>query len=76
MPANFQLGDLARPGSTTSCVSGTVPVSLDDAQVHEIRAVLDQELVLGREDFKDRIAAMTQRRVRRGKDGRPSKTGV
>ena len=46
--------------------------SLNDGQVHEIRAVLSQELVLGRENFKDRIAVMTQRRVRRGKDGRPS----
>jgi putative transposase len=40
-------------------------------QVHEIREMLNQELILGREDFKDRIAQMTQRQVRRGKDGRP-----
>jgi len=45
---------------------------LDSSQTHEIREVLKQELVLGREDFKDRIAQMTQRQVRRGKDGRPS----
>ena len=46
---------------------------LDSSQIHEIREVLKQELVLGREDFKDRIAQMTQRQVRRGKDGRPSR---
>ena len=44
---------------------------LEAGQVHEIRAMLNQELVLGREDFKDRIAQMTQRQVRRGRDGRP-----
>jgi len=40
-------------------------------QVHAIREMLNHELVLGREDFKDRIAQMTQRQVRRGKRGRP-----
>lgn len=45
---------------------------LDSGQVHEIREMLNQELVLGREDFKERIAVMTQRQVRRGRDGRPS----
>ena len=27
--------------------------------------------MLGRDDFKDKIEAMTQRQTRRGKDGRP-----
>ena len=45
--------------------------NLDGSQIHEIREMLNQELVLGREDFKDRIAQMTRRQVRRGKDGRP-----
>jgi putative transposase len=44
---------------------------LDKSQVHAIREALNQELVLGREDFKDAIARMTQRQVRRGVDGRP-----
>jgi len=35
--------------------------------------MVNQELVPDREDFKNRIAAMTQRRVRRGRDGRPRK---
>jgi putative transposase len=46
---------------------------LDSRQIHEIREVSKQELVLGREDFKDKIAQMTRRQVRRGKDGRPSR---
>jgi len=44
---------------------------IDDNQIHEIREMLNQELVLGREDFKDKIECMAKRRVRRGKDGRP-----
>jgi putative transposase len=40
-------------------------------QLHLIRAALNQELVLGRDDFKDKITQMTQRQSRRGKDGRP-----
>jgi len=45
--------------------------ALDKNQVHQIREALNQELVTGREDFKDKIEQMTQRKVRRGKDGRP-----
>jgi len=45
---------------------------LVDSQVHEIREVLNQELVLGGEDFKDKITQMAQRQVRRGRNGRPS----
>ena len=44
---------------------------LGGSQLRQIRAMLNQELVPGREDFKDEIAHLTQRRVRRGKDGRP-----
>ena len=44
---------------------------LEAGEVHEIREMLNQELVLGREDFKNTIAKMTQRQVRRGQDGRP-----
>jgi len=44
---------------------------IDVASIHEIRETVNQELVLGREDFKDMIARMTRRQVRRGKDGRP-----
>jgi putative transposase len=44
---------------------------LEAGVVHEIREMLNQELVLGREDFRDRILQMTQRQVRRGRDGRP-----
>ncbi len=44
---------------------------LRERQITAIREALNQELVLGREDFKDVIERMTQRQVRRGMDGRP-----
>jgi putative transposase len=47
---------------------------LEAGELHEIRAMVNQGLVLGREDFRDRIARMTRRQVRRGRDGRPSQT--
>ncbi len=45
--------------------------SVDETQLHQLREALNQELVLGREDFKNRIEQMTRRQVRRRKDGRP-----
>ena len=45
--------------------------NMDNAQLHVIRAALNQELVLGRDDFKDKIEQMTKRQTRRGQDGRP-----
>lgn len=44
---------------------------MDDDILHEIRDAVKQELVLGREDFKDKIEQMTKRQTRRGRDGRP-----
>ena len=44
---------------------------LDKEVLHVIREVLNQELVLGREDFKDKIERMTQRQTRAGVSGRP-----
>ena len=44
---------------------------LDDTQVHAIRDALRQELVLGRNDFKDRIEQMIKRQTRPGLPGRP-----
>lgn len=46
-------------------------VHLDPDTLHAIRGALNEELVLGREDFKEKIEQMTRRQVRRGKDGRP-----
>ena len=40
-------------------------------QLHDIRDALNQELVLGRDDFKEKIERMTRRQTRRGRDGRP-----
>ena len=44
---------------------------IDTGEVHAIREALNQERVLGREDFKDRIAQMIARQIRRGESGRP-----
>jgi putative transposase len=44
---------------------------IEDNEIHAIRDALNQELVLGRDDFKDKIAQMTQRQTRPGKSGRP-----
>lgn len=37
---------------------------LDKDEVHSIRESLNQELVLGRDDFKEKIEQMTKRQVR------------
>jgi len=44
---------------------------LDSDALHEIRAALNHELVLGRSYFKDKIEAMTERQARLGIPGRP-----
>jgi len=45
--------------------------SLSNAELHDIREALNQEPVLGREDFKDKIEQMIHRQTRPGKPGRP-----
>jgi putative transposase len=44
---------------------------LDYTTLHDIREALNQELVLGRDDFKEKIGQMTQRQTRPGLPGRP-----
>lgn len=44
---------------------------LDKNELHCVREALNQELVLGREDFKDKIEAMLNRQSRAGIPGRP-----
>jgi putative transposase len=44
---------------------------MDHRQIHAIREALNQEWVLGREDFKDKIERMSKRHVRPGQPGRP-----
>lgn len=44
---------------------------IDNDTVHQIREALNQELVLGRSYFKDKIEEMTNRQARPGKPGRP-----
>lgn len=51
-------------------------IHLDPDQIHAIRDALNQELVLGREDFKERIEQMTKRRTRPGRSGRPRIDGA
>ena len=43
----------------------------DHEELHAVREVLNQELVLGREDFKNTIEAMIKRQTRPGTPGRP-----
>jgi putative transposase len=43
----------------------------DHRQIHAMREALNQEWVLGREDFKDKIERMSKRQVRPGQPGRP-----
>jgi len=44
---------------------------IDSDTVHEIRTTLNQELVLGRTYFKEKIKEMTNRQTEPGKPGRP-----
>jgi len=44
---------------------------LDYEELHDIREVLNQELVLGKSYFRDKIEQMVKRRIVPGKPGRP-----
>ncbi len=44
--------------------------------LHAVREALNQELVLGREDFKQKIEHMSARQTRTGQPGRPRTRGV
>lgn len=44
---------------------------VDRDALHAIREALDQELVLGRDNFKDRIEQLANRQTRSGRPGRP-----
>ena len=44
---------------------------LDHTTLHDIRDALNQELVLGRDDFKENIELTTKRQTRPGLPGRP-----
>ena len=47
------------------------PHQFGPSEVHAIREAPNQEVVLGREDFKGKIEAMTRKRTRPGQPGRP-----
>jgi putative transposase len=44
---------------------------MEHRQIHAIREALNHELVLGREDFKEKIERMSKRQVRPSQPGRP-----
>ncbi len=46
-------------------------LQLGATDIHDVREALNQELVLGRADFKNRIETMLKRQTRPGKPGRP-----
>jgi len=73
-PLYKQLG--ADPASRQYAYRELFRQHMDHTTVHDIREALNQELVLGREDFKDKIEQMTQRQSRPGRSGRPRRDGV
>jgi len=68
-PLYLQLGssDLERQQAYRELFRGHI----DNDKLHSIREALNQELVLGRKDFKEKIFEMTQRQVTPGLPGRP-----
>jgi putative transposase len=73
-PLYQQLG--AYPASRQHAYRELFRLHMDHTIIHVIREALNQELVLGREDFKDRIEQMTKRQARPGRSGRPRSDGV
>ena len=73
-PVYQQLG--ADPAARQYTYRELFHAHMEHTTVHAIREALNQELVLGREDFKDRIEQMTKRRTRSGRSGRPRTGGV
>ena len=53
------------------CYRELFKMHMEHDEVHDIREALSQELVLGRDDFKEKIARMTRRQTVPGKPGRP-----
>jgi putative transposase len=49
---------------------------LEPDLIHTIREALNQELVLGRDEFKIKIEQMTARQTRPGRSGRPRTQGA
>jgi putative transposase len=68
-PRYNQLG--AEPGERQHAYRELFRHQMDNDSLHAIREALNQELVLGREDFKDKIERMTARQTRPGVSGRP-----
>lgn len=47
--------------------------AMEYTEIHAIREAVSQELVLGRDDFKDKIERTTKRQTKRRRPGRPRK---
>ena len=47
--------------------------AMDYSEIHAIREAISQELVLGKDDFKDKIERTTRRQTKRRRPGRPRK---
>jgi len=73
-PVYQQLG--MEPASRQHAYRELFRQHMDHTIIHDIREALNQELVLGREDFKTRIEQMTQRQTRPGRMGRPRTDGA
>ncbi|HEX9625602.1 MAG TPA: transposase [Acidiferrobacterales bacterium] len=66
----LQLG--TTPSKRQSAYRELFRQQIDEMQLHEIRDALNQELVLGAEEFKNHIEKLFAKKVRPGKPGRPS----
>ena len=44
---------------------------IDPEDIHAIRSALNVEMVVGHDDFKDKIERMVNRQTRSGKSGQP-----
>lgn len=65
----LQLG--ATPSERQSAYRKLFRQQIDPVVLQEIRVALNQELVLGAENFKNHVEKLAERRVRPGKTGRP-----
>ena len=60
----------ATPGECQHAYRALFRQHLDEQHLHDIRESINLELVLGREDFKDKVSEMVQRQTRPAKMGR------
>jgi hypothetical protein len=71
VPLRFITPWVTRRNNVTILNRELFRMPMDHRQIHAIREALNQEWVLGREDFKDKIERMSKRQVRPGQPGHP-----